>query len=81
MIILDEESKKSLSDIIVLLKEEEAKQLIECLEGLLSNVSRDEHYHFNNDNYSKEIKLALYDANGNIDHFSEECKKLIILEK
>ena len=80
MIIVDEENNKSLSNIIILLEANEVKQMIGYLEELLSSVTKNEHYHLNNDNYSKEIKVALYDKNGSFDHFSEECKKLILLE-
>ena len=79
MKILDETTNKSLSNITILFERNEVIQLIGYLEQLL-NSTDDEHYHLNNDDYSKEITMALYDKNGCLEHFAERYKKLILLD-
>ena len=81
MIILDENTNNSLTDITILFSKNEANQLIGYLEELLSDTGKNVHYHLNNDNYSKEITIALYEKNGCLDGFAEKYKKLILLEK
>ena len=78
MKILDEETNKSLSNITILLQRNELNQLIGYLEELSLSVTKNEHYHLNNDDYTKEITIALYDQQGEIDHFSEKYRKLIL---
>jgi len=80
MIIVDETTSKSLSNATILLTEKETTQMIGYLEELLSNKKQNEHYHLNNDNFSKEITIALYDKTKNVDIFSEKYKTLILTE-
>ena len=78
MIIVDELTNKSLNNITVLLENSEATQLIGYLEELLLCVSQEEHYHLNNDSFSKEITVALYSKKGNLDNLADKYKKLIL---
>jgi len=80
MIIYNEEMKKSLQDITILLKENEIIQLIAYLKELSFGNNKNAHYHLNNDIYSKEITVAMYEKNGKTEHFSDEYKKLIMLD-
>ena len=81
MKIFDEITNLSLSNVTILLKESEAIQLVGYLEELLSNDSADAHYHLDNDDYSKEITIALYNPDGNIEHFAEKYKKAILSDE
>ena len=81
MIILDENTNISLINITILLTKNEATQMIGYLEELLSNTEQNVHYHLNNDNFSKEITIALYDKQNNSNNFAEKYKKLIFTEK
>jgi midasin (ATPase involved in ribosome maturation) len=76
MRILDETSNKSVSNLTLLLKKTEAIQLIGYLEALTSKDVLDEHFHLNNDDYSKEITVALYD-DSNLNFFSDRYKLLV----
>ena len=75
MRLLDETTDKSINNLTLLLKKTEAIQLIGYLE-LLTKEDPNGHYHLNNEDYSKEITLALYD-DGNITEFSNRYKSLI----
>jgi hypothetical protein len=46
------------------------------LEELVAGEVQNEHYHLNNDDYSKEITVALYE-NDNLSGFSDRYKLLI----
>ena len=80
MRILDETSGKSINNLVLLFKKTEAIQLIGYLEALVSDETNNEHYHLNNDDYSKEITIALYDTN-TINNFSDRYKRLIIKDE
>ena len=80
MIIFDETSNKSLDNITLLLTKNEATQMIGYLEDLLLNTEKNEHYHLNNDSYSKEITIAFYNKVGCLDNFSSKYKNLILSE-
>jgi len=47
---------------------------------LLTEDDLDGHYNLSNEDYSKEITLALYNENS-ISNFSDRCKKLIEEDK
>ena len=81
MIIWDENTNKSLTDITMLLSKSEAIQLISYLDELLKSTNLNTHYHLNNDNYSKEITLALYDKNECLSGFEEKYKRLILSDE
>ena len=81
MKIFNEDTNQTLSNITILLKENEIIQLMGYLEELLSNATKDAHYHLNNDDFSKEITIALYDRDGKLDHFAEKYRKAILLDE
>jgi len=78
MIIFDEDTNRSISNITLLLKDDEALQLVTYLNSLLARGVKNEHCHLNNDDYAKEVTVTLYDKDGDIDHFAEKYKKLIL---
>ena len=80
MIILDEDTNKSLNNITILLTKNETMQMIGYLEELLLNTEQNEHYHLNNDNFTKEITMSLYDKNGCIENFNDKYKKIILAD-
>jgi len=77
MIIFNETTKESLTNVTILLNKSEADQMQGYLEELLSNATQNAHYHLNNDDYSKEVTLTLYDKKSNLDGFSDVLKTLI----
>jgi len=79
MVIVDENTNKSLDNVTILLSATEASQMIGYLEALLSNSTSTQnvHYHLNNDDYSKEITLTLYDKKESLEHFAEKYRTLI----
>jgi len=79
MRILDVTSDKSIDNVALLLTKTEATQLMSYLESL-TKEDLDWHYHLNNEDYSKEITIALYDES-NLTIFSDRCKSLIIDDK
>ena len=81
MIVFDETTDKNLVNTTILLTKNEAIQLMGYLEDLLSNTEQNEHYHLNNDNFSKEITIALYDKKGNLDSFATKYKTLILTDE
>ena len=81
MIIYDDVADKSLESIIILLTKREMMQLAGYLEDLSTSVDQEEHYHLCNDDFSKEITLALYDKSKGLKHFAEKYRELIIMEK
>jgi len=80
MVIFDETNNNELNNLTLLLKKDEVVQLIGYLNDLLLMDSKNEHYHINNDDYSKEITIALYSKDGELDHFAEKYRKIIIQE-
>jgi len=76
MKMLDLTTDKSIKTLTLLLQETEARQLLGYLEMLLTEAGQNEHHHLNNEDYSKEITVALYDEN-NIESFSDRVKTLI----
>jgi len=81
MKIIDENTNQSLSNVTVLLEKNEIAQLIGYLEDLVSCDAHNGHFHLSDDNYSKEITIALYARNGNLDHFADKYRKLILSDK
>jgi len=80
MRILDEKTNKGVNLLTLLLKKQEAEQLVAYLNLLLESESSKDHHHLSNDDYSKEITIALYEEN-DIEHFSDRCKELILHDK
>ena len=80
MIIVDDENNRNLDSICLLLKKSEANQLIKYLESLVVGKSDYNHCHLNNEDYSKELTVAVYSGD-NVDSFSEEYKLLIEKDK
>ena len=76
MRILDEISDTSLEKIILYLTDSEALELRDSLNDILKKPTNN-HAHINNQNYSKEITVCIYDKN-RLDSFNERSKKLIM---
>ena len=81
MRILDETADKSLSFITILLEKKELAQFIGYLKQLSLDTDQKNHYHFNNDDFSKEITIALYTKDGCLEHFADRYKKLIVTDE
>ena len=79
MVLFDGTTKNELYEVTLLLEKSEAVQLLDYLNDLLLNNTTHEHYHLSNDDYSKEITIALYDKSGELNHFAEKIKKQLYL--
>ncbi len=77
MRLFDQEKKKSIADILLLLTSEEASELRDELERLLTESKENNHGHISDSSFTKEITISIYDAN-KIEGFSHRIKKLII---
>jgi hypothetical protein len=62
MRLLNTEENNSLDSIFILLKRQEAIELIGALENLLESSDGFEHVHVNDEAYAHEITVALYDG-------------------
>lgn len=77
MRILNEDSNKSMKNALLLLTLQEASELRDDLERLISQKIFNDHSHLNDSDYEHELTIALYDS-GNIGEFNERTKKLIL---
>lgn len=75
MRILDQDNDKKLDNILLFFTEQEASEMRDSLNILLSEKSG--HHHINNEDYQKEITVCMYEEN-NLDNFHPRCKKLIL---
>lgn len=80
MRILNQNTDKSLQDILLLLTKSEALELRDELERLLSSNQKDNHGHINDIEYQREITVAIYD-DSNKNGFDDRTKRLIIEDK
>jgi hypothetical protein len=76
MKILNEDENTSLDRVTIYLSLDEAKEMRDSLESLISNpIGR--HEHIPDKDFNKEITVCIYDLN-NISQFNEQSKKLIL---
>ncbi|MCL1999438.1 MAG: hypothetical protein FWG65_11805 [Turicibacter sp.] len=61
MIIYDEDNRRQLYNLTLLLNENEIHRMMEYLDELLLDLADDGHFHLNSADFSKEITLAVYD--------------------
>jgi len=78
MRILNQDKEESIRNLLILLTPEEAKELKDDLELLLSqDLSQGQnHAHINDSDYQREITIAIYTPN-NYTSFNDKVKKLI----
>lgn len=76
MRILNEDSNKSMKNALLLLTVQEASELRDDLERLISQKIFNDHSHINDSDYEHELIIALYNPD-NIEEFNERTKKLI----
>ena len=74
MILINAKTQEPLTDVLILLTPSEAKELLDKLENLTSEAG--EHIHINNDEFSKELTVAVY-TRDNARYFAKEITKLI----
>lgn len=80
MRILNEDSNKSIKNVLLLLTAQEACELRDDLERLLSQKIINDHSHINDLCFAHELTIALYESE-NVDGFNERSKKLILLDE
>lgn len=76
MRILNEDSNKSMKNALLLLTVQEASELRDDLERLISQKIFNDHSHINDSDYEHELTIALYNPD-NIEEFNERTKNLI----
>lgn len=76
MRILNEDNNKSMKNALLLLTVQEASELRDDLERLISQKIFNDHSHINDSDYEHELTIALYNPD-NIEEFNERTKKLI----
>ena len=74
MRLLNEDTDTAFSRLTLLLTRAEASELRDSLESILASEHR--HEHVANDDYTKEISVALYDST-NPDSFNVRTRRLI----
>lgn len=76
MRILNEDNNKSMKNALLLLTVQEASELRDDLERLISQKIFNDHSHINDSDYEHELTIALYNPDS-IEEFNERTKKLI----
>ncbi len=76
MRILDNDTNRALANISVFLTPADAKEMIGYLEHLLEEPLL-HHAHLSDEEYKREITLAVY-SESNLNEFDERSRKLII---
>lgn len=77
MRILNEDTDKSMKNALLLLTLQEARELRDDLERMISQKIINDHSHINDLDYEHELTVAVYDSE-NIGGFDERTKKLIL---
>ncbi|ABN53200.1 MULTISPECIES: hypothetical protein [Clostridia] len=80
MRILNQDNNIAVRNVLLMLTMEEAAELKDDLERLLSKKALNDHSHINDLEYEHELTISLYDEN-NIEEFDERIKKLIIQDE
>jgi len=73
MRIYDKQGKKVLNNILLMLTEEEVRELIDSLESL--GVHKD-HVHIDDEDYKRQVTIGIYSPQ-NIHEFNQEIIELI----
>jgi hypothetical protein len=79
MLIFDNTTEKSLENIILLLRLDEAKELKDALDDLIKREYLNEkssHVHINNKKYSKEITISIYNDK-TVYEYNDKIKNII----
>jgi hypothetical protein len=80
MRILDKRNDVALTDVILLLTQNEASELKETIELMLKNIDFNRHEHINDKEYEHEIILSIYDESNPMP-FNKRIQKLITEDK
>ncbi|GAA0338156.1 hypothetical protein GCM10008967_30550 [Bacillus carboniphilus] len=77
MRLFDEDNENVINNVSIFLTIDEAREMIDTLEGLLKSFeNKPNHGHLNDETYQHEITISLYDDK-NLDGLNERAKKLI----
>jgi len=74
MRIIDQETRKTLSTVLIMLTPDEAFELWSSVKNIDS--SKANHIHVDDADYKRELTVAIYTDN-NLQFFSEEVRKVI----
>jgi hypothetical protein len=80
MRILDITNDVSLSNILIYLTEDEARDLRSSIDSILESAAGSSHQHISNEDYQKEISICTYDPNNleSIKSLDKRSKKIIL---
>jgi hypothetical protein len=74
MRIIDEENKRTLSSILIMLTPDEVFELVGMLKAL--DPIKNDHAHLNDINYKREVTVGIY-TKENLHLFKEEIRKIL----
>lgn len=77
MRLLNQDKNISIKNILILLTKDEAIELRDDLNKLLSNDDFAAHTHINDNVFEHEITMAIYEEN-ELEYFDQRTKKLIL---
>ncbi|MCL2617855.1 MAG: hypothetical protein FWD98_02255 [Defluviitaleaceae bacterium] len=75
MLVYDEVSNADLQNVTILLDKNEILQLISYLEALVQSDTQNDHFHFSNDDYSKELTFVSYGDTDGLKHVPDKYKR------
>jgi len=76
MRLLNQDTDESIENLLILLTPEEAMELKDDLEQLMSQGISQNHAHLSDSDFQREITIAIYRSD-NYHHFDERIKRLI----
>ena len=76
MRILNQDTDKSIENLLILLTPEEAVELKGILDQLILRNNNHDHEHLNDSDFQREITIAIYKSD-NYDFFDDRIKQLI----
>lgn len=80
MRFLNQENEQSINDILLLLTYEEACEIRDDLERLISSEKLNDHCHINDAEFKHELTLSIYNES-DLDGYQDNIRKLIFEQK
>lgn len=80
MRFLNQENGQSMNDILLLMTYQEACEIRDDLERLISSGKLNDHSHINDAEFKHELTLSIYNEN-DLDGYQENIRKLILDQK
>ena len=77
MRIINKQNNQELHDLILLLTKNEVNELIGSLQELVENPLNSDHVHLNDEDYSRELIVCIYDPIGDLSMFQKDVIQII----